>query len=278
MKINIDGVSKRFLVPGRDVQALDRIDLSVQKGEFVCLVGPSGCGKSTLLNMVAGLDTPSSGSISMDGKMISGPGSDRVVIFQESALFPWLTVVQNVEFGLVGRMDAKKRRDVARMFLHLVHLGKFENAYAHQLSGGMKSRVAIARALALNPMVLLMDEPFAALDAQTRDILHEEIQEIWTQTKQTVIFVTHNVREAVRLADRVIIFTARPGRIKREFKINLPHPRDINSQDVFFYSNQIQQELREEIEKFLKEEVDHEWTLKKSNFLRPAGIDLGSGI
>jgi len=175
-------------------------------------------------------------------------------------------------------MEKRKRRDIARTFLNLVHLGRFEKAYVHQLSGGMKSRVALARALALNPSILLMDEPFAALDAQTRDLLHEEIQEIWSKTKQTVIFVTHNVREAVRLGDRVFVFTARPGRIKKEIRIDLPRPRDMNSEGVFLYAKQIQNELREEIEKVLKEEVDHEWSLKKTDLLRPAGIDLGSGI
>ena len=182
------------------------------------------------------------------------------------------------ELGLVRRMNVRKRREISRTFLNLVHLGRFENAYVHQLSGGMKSRVAIARALALNPSILLMDEPFAALDAQTRDILHEEIEEIWFQTKQTIVFVTHNVREAVRLGDRVFVFTARPGRIKKEFQIDLPRPRDTNSESVVLYAKLIQQELREEIEKFLKEEVDRDWSLKKANLLRPAGIDLGSGI
>ena len=278
MKISIEHITKEFNTAQNNVLALDDISLEINSGEFVCLVGPSGCGKTTLLNMIAGLDSASRGRLKQNGHEIVGPGSDRVVIFQEAALFPWLNVIQNVEFGLVGRMDAKKRREIARTFLNLVHLGRFEKAYVHQLSGGMKSRVAIARALALNPSVLLMDEPFAALDAQTRDILHEEIQEIWEKTKQTVIFVTHNVREAVRLGDRLFVFTARPGKIKKEFRVSLARPRDINSEEVAILARQIQEELREEIEKVLKQEVDHEWSLKKSNLLRPAGIDLGSGI
>ena len=278
MRISIEAVSKNFTAQHGKVLALDKISIQIKEGEFVCFVGPSGCGKTTLLNLIAGLEHPSHGQILQNGERITAPGSDRVVIFQEAALFPWLNVIQNVEFGLVGRMEAHKRREIARTFLHLVHLGRFENAYVHQLSGGMRSRVALARALALNPSVLLMDEPFAALDAQTRDLLHEEIQEIWAKTRQTIIFVTHNVREAVRLGDRVFVFTARPGRIKKEFFIDIPKPRDINSQDVFLYAKQIQQELREEIEKVLKEEVDREWTLKKTDLLRPAGIDLGSGI
>ena len=278
MRLSIEAVKKEFVAQHGKVLVLDEISLKIKPGEFVCLVGPSGCGKTTLLNLIAGLEQPTSGVIRQNGEKITAPGSDRVVIFQEAALFPWLNVIQNVEFGLIGRMNARKRQEIARTLLSLVHLGRFEKAYVHQLSGGMKSRVAIARALALNPSVLLMDEPFAALDAQTRDILHEEIEEIWTQTKQTIVFVTHNVREAVRLGDRVFVFTARPGKIKKEFQIDLPRPRDTNSEAVVMYAKQIQQELREEIEKFLKEEVDREWTLKKSDFLRPAGIDLGSGI
>jgi len=278
MLLSIEGVTKEFIAQHDKVLVLDKISLQIKPGEFVCFVGPSGCGKTTLLNLIAGLEQSTDGLIRQNGEKITSPGSDRVVIFQETALFPWLNVIQNVEFGLVHRMEAQKRHEIARALLNLVHLSRFEKAYVHQLSGGMKSRVAIARALALNPSVLLMDEPFAALDAQTRDILHEEIEEIWSKTKQTIIFVTHNVREAVRLGDRVFVFTARPGRIKKEFLIELARPRDINSEGVVIYAKQIQQELREEIEKFLKEEVDREWTLKKADFLRPAGIDLGSGI
>ena len=278
MRLSIEKVSKNFTAQHGKVLALDEISIQIKEGEFICFVGPSGCGKTTLLNMVAGLETPTKGVVRQSGEEIKIPSSDRVVIFQEAALFPWLNVIQNVEFGLVRRMNVRKRREISRTFLNLVHLGRFENAYVHQLSGGMKSRVAIARALALNPSILLMDEPFAALDAQTRDILHEEIEEIWFQTKQTIVFVTHNVREAVRLGDRVFVFTARPGRIKKEFQIALPRPRDTNSESVVLYAKLIQQELREEIEKFLKEEVDRDWSLKKANLLRPAGIDLGSGI
>lgn len=278
MNLSLQKVMKEFDARQGKLAALQEISLEISSGEFVCFVGPSGCGKTTLLNLVAGLETPSRGEIRCNGQKITGPGSDRVVIFQEAALFPWINVIQNVEFGLVGRMEARKRREIARTFLNLVHLGRFETAYVHELSGGMKSRVALARALALNPSVLLMDEPFAALDAQTRDLLHEELQEIWQRTRQTILFVTHNVREAVRLGNRVLVFTARPGRIKKEFPIELPRPRDINSAGVLAYAQQIQKELREEIEKVLKEEVDREWTLKKADFLRPAGIDLGSGI
>ena len=278
MNLSIRNVLKEFQTRDGGISALQETSLEIKSGEFICFVGPSGCGKTTLLNLVAGLEVPTSGEILSDGEKIEGPGSDRVVIFQEAALFPWLNVIQNVEFGLVKRMEPHKRREIARTFINLVHLGRFERAHVHELSGGMKSRVALARALALNPSILLMDEPFAALDAQTRDLLHEELQAIWEKTKQTVLFVTHNVREAVRLGDRVLVFSARPGRIKKEFVIQLPRPRDINSAEVFTYAHQIQDELREEIEKVLREEVDREWTLKKTDFLRPAGTDLGSGI
>ncbi len=278
MKLSIRGVTKEFAARQGKIVALDQTSLEINSGEFICLVGPSGCGKTTLLNLVAGLTRPSRGEILQDGQPVTGPGSDRVVIFQEAALFPWLNVIQNVEFGLVHRMEAKKRREIARTFLNLFHLGHFENSYVHELSGGMKSRVAIARALALNPSVLLMDEPFAALDAQTRDILHEELQDIWLKTHQTILFVTHNVREAVRLGDRVLVFTARPGCIKKEFSINLPRPREANHAGVLAYVQQIQKELREEIEKVLQEEAGSGWKLKKAEFLRPAGVDLGSGI
>src|SRR3990167_523560 len=210
MSLSIASVTKEFSAQHGKVLVLDEISLQIQPGEFVCFVGPSGCGKTTLLNIIAGLERSTSGRIHQNEKEITEPGNDRVVIFQESALFPWLNVIQNVEFGLVKRMEAKKRREIARTLLNMVHLSRFEKSFVHQLSGGMKSRVALARALALNPAVLLMDEPFAALDAQTRDILHEEIQEIWSKNKQTIIFVTHNVREAVRLGGRVFIFTARP--------------------------------------------------------------------
>jgi len=279
MQLSIRGVTKRFAARDGKIVALQETSLEIQSGEFVCFVGPSGCGKTTLLNLVAGLTRPTSGEILKDGEPVTRPGSDRVVIFQEAALFPWLNVIQNVEFGLVHRMEAKKRLEIARTLLNLVHLGRFERSYVHELSGGMKSRVAIARALALNPSILLMDEPFAALDAQTRGILHEELQDIWLKTHQTILFVTHNVREAVRLGDRVLVFTARPGRIKKEFRIDKSRPRDLEDPNwPAPYIQLVQQELREEIEKVLQQEVDSSWKLKKAEFLRPAGVDLGSGI
>ncbi len=279
MHLSIRGVMKEYKTSESAITALKETSLEIASGEFVCFVGPSGCGKTTLLNLIAGLQKPTRGEIWADGTKVEDAGIDRVVIFQEAALFPWLNVIQNVEFGLIHRMEAKKRREIARTFLNLVHLARFEKSYVHELSGGMKSRVAIARALALNPQVLLMDEPFAALDAQTRGILHEELQDIWLKTHQTILFVTHNVREAVRLGDRVLVFSARPGSIKKEFRIEKLRPRDL--EDPTWpapYIQLVQNELREEIEKVLQEEVDHEWRLKKAEFLRPAGINLGSGI
>ncbi len=226
--LRIEGVSKTF--PGRkgSVEALLPVNLEVEAGEFVCLLGPSGCGKSTLLSIIAGLEVASGGTIWANGKQVDGPGTDRVLLFQEAALFPWLDVQHNVEFGLrqIGT-PAKERRALARRFLELVHLKGFERSYVHQLSGGMRQRVAIARALALNPAILLMDEPFGALDALTRDRLHAELESIWASTRKTVLFVTHNVREAVALGDRVLVFSPRPGRIVREFRIDLPRPRSL---------------------------------------------------
>lgn len=252
----------------RALCALKNISLEVPTGDFVCLVGPSGCGKTTLLNIIAGLEPATEGTVKQNGGIITCPGMERVVIFQEAALFPWLNVIQNVEFGLVPKMERKKRREIARYYLNLVHLSKFETASIHELSGGMRSRVALARALALSPAVLLMDEPFASLDAQTRDILHQELQEIWQENGQTILFVTHNVREAVCLGNRVVVMTARPGQIKREFEVNIPRPRSINSEPVLSYVQLIQAELDGEIEKVLKEEVDGEWMAKKTHFLR----------
>src|SRR3989449_7841431 len=222
--IQVRGVRKEF----GGIVALDRLDVDVAAGEFVCLLGPSGCGKSTLLSIIAGLESATSGTIWADGRKVHGPGTDRVLLFQEAALFPWLDVQHNVEFGLrQAAIPARERAAIARHFIEVVHLNGFEKSYVHQLSGGMRQRVAIARALAIDPEVLLMDEPFGALDALTRDQLHAELESIWTSTHKTILFVTHNVREAVALGDRVLVFSPRPGRIVREFRINLPRPRSL---------------------------------------------------
>lgn len=233
---------------GQRLLALDNINLEVRAGEFVCIVGPSGCGKSTLLHLVAGLQAPTSGEILVDGKAVQGPGTDRILIFQDHGLFPWLTVGQNVEFGMKMKGVPKaERRQRTLHYLQLVHLAKFKDSYIHQLSGGMRQRVAIARALATEPDVLLMDEPFASLDAQTRDLLHDELERIWSETGRTIIFVTHNVREAVRLGNRVVLLTFRPGRVKSEFPVDLPRPRSLEDPQVALAARAVLDELREEI-------------------------------
>ncbi|MDE3090053.1 MAG: ABC transporter ATP-binding protein [Chloroflexota bacterium] len=248
MKLEIRGVGKTFSSKSGALTALESIDLDVRAGEFVCLLGPSGCGKSTLLNIIAGLDKPSAGGVRMDDKVVAHTGTDRVMIFQNAALFPWLNVIDNVEFGLrMSGVAKEERQEIARRYLRMVHLSEFEQAFIHELSGGMRQRVALARALALDPEVLLMDEPFGALDAQTRDILHDELQTIWSDTHKTVLFVTHNVREAVVLGDRVVVFSARPGRIKRDFIINEPRPRQIESYAVVDLAREIMAVLRDDV-------------------------------
>lgn len=230
-KLSVQQVSKRFRSGSHTVHALDKISLEVGEGEFVCLVGPSGCGKSTLLNIIAGLEQADHGKVIADGAPIMAPGRDRMMMFQESALFPWLNVLGNVMFGLRLKpgLKRKERREIAEFYLRLVGLEKFKRAYVHELSGGMKQRLALARSLAPNPRVLLMDEPFAALDALTREQLYGDLQRIWQERRKTIVFVTHNVREAACLGDRVVLFSPHPGRVREQFKIDLPRPRDINS-------------------------------------------------
>ncbi len=245
-KLGIEDVSKTFRTATGEVLALDRVSLQVNEAEFVCLVGPSGCGKTTLLNIIAGLEKPDSGMVLADGKSVTSPGRDRLVMFQEPALFPWLDVLGNVLFGLKLKpnLTNKDRRNVARYYLELVGLTRFEHANIHELSGGMKQRVSLARALAPNPRVLLMDEPFAALDALTREQLYGDIQQIWKARRKTIVFVTHNVREAACLGDRVLLFSPHPGRIQEEFAVDLPRPRDINSVDLAGYATKIMRALK----------------------------------
>ncbi len=248
MKLEVRGVTKKFRSKNGALIALEPIDLDVQAGEFVCLLGPSGCGKSTLLNIIAGLDQPTTGEVRVDGEPARHTGTDRVMIFQNAALFPWLNVIDNVAFGLrMAGVPKIERQETARRFLRMVHLSDFESAFIHELSGGMRQRVALARALALNPDVLLMDEPFGALDAQTRDLLHDELQTIWSDTHKTVLFVTHNVREAIVLGDRVVVFSARPGKIKQIFTINLPRPRQIESYAVVDLAREMMTVLRDDV-------------------------------
>jgi NitT/TauT family transport system ATP-binding protein len=242
----LEHVSKWFRTSSLHVQALDDVTLRIAEGEFVCLVGPSGCGKSTLLNLIAGLDQPDGGTVQANGQTISGPGPHRLMMFQEAALFPWLTVLGNVLFGLklVKGLSASERCEKAEYFLELVGLKRFMHSNVHELSGGMRQRVALARSLAPNPSVLLMDEPFGALDALTREQLYGDIQRIWSRHRKTIVFVTHNVREAVCLGDRVILFSPNPGRIREEFFIPLPRLRDINSVDLARYSTEITRVLK----------------------------------
>lgn len=246
-KLSIKNVSKLYRTTRQTVSALEDINLQVEDGEFVCLLGASGCGKSTLLNLIAGLEKPTEGSIESDGQPISGPGRQRMVMFQEHALFPWLDVMDNVLFGLKLKpgLTPEDRREVAMFYLKLVGLEKFSQANIHELSGGMKQRVALARALAPNPQVLLMDEPFAALDAMTREQLYADLQSIQQKRRKTVVFVTHNVREAVCLGDRVVLFTPRPGRIHAEYRVNLPRPRDINDVAVAQLASTITADLKQ---------------------------------
>jgi len=259
VKLELRSVSKTFQTRRGDTHALQDITLDVAAGEFVCLLGPSGCGKSTLLNIVAGLEKPDTGEVRMDARPVTEPGRDRVVIFQEAALFPWLNVRDNVAFGLAAvGVPRSERMAKTDRYLQIVRLGSFKKAFVHELSGGMKQRVALARALALEPEVLLMDEPFAALDAQTRDSLHDELQDIWAQTGKTILFVTHNVREALVLGDRVLLMSARPGHIKREFRCELPRPRHIEDHALVDATLAVLADLREEVLAAAREEVEHE--------------------
>jgi NitT/TauT family transport system ATP-binding protein len=245
-KLAVEHVTKWFRTTRTSVHALDDVNLYVDGGEFVCLVGPSGCGKSTLLDIIAGLTLPDEGKVFADGVLVQGPGRHRLVMFQESALFPWLNVFGNVTFGLrrVVGLGAAKRRRIADYHLHLVGLAKFKKAYVHELSGGMKQRAALARSLAPDPRVLLMDEPFASLDAMTREQLYFDLQRIWEERKKTIVLVTHNVREAVCLGDRVVLMSPSPGRIRGEFVVNLQRPRDINTAEVAAIAGRITNALK----------------------------------
>jgi NitT/TauT family transport system ATP-binding protein len=264
--LSLEQVTKSFKSGNTTLAALDKINLQVKPGEFVCLVGPSGCGKSTILNLIAGLEQPDQGRVLLNGQPVMRPGPDRLLLFQEPALFPWLSVLANVEFGLksIG-IPRKERRDRARHYLGLVHLEKFADFRVHQLSGGMRQRVAIARALAIDPQILLMDEPFTALDAQTRDILHQELQQLWVATGKTILFVTHNVREAVTLGDRVVLFTYRPGRIKAEFSTeHLPRPRHIEDEGSLALVREVMSGLQSEVQLALNAEYSGETALLAS--------------
>ena len=224
--LQAQSVSKRFERSGKQVLAIDNFSLTIEEGEFVSIVGPSGCGKSTFLHMVGGFEPIAEGSISVAGRPVSAPGPDRGMLFQDYALFPWRTVLGNVGWSLeVAGMGKREREERAEYYLDMVGLSSFRDAYPSELSGGMQQRIALARVLAFEPAMLLMDEPFGALDAQTREIMQEELTTIWQRHKRTVLFVTHDIEEAVYLSDRVIVFSARPGRLKADITIDLPRPR-----------------------------------------------------
>jgi len=245
VKLSVRNLEKSFLEQNHRVHALANVSLDVQAGEFLILVGPSGCGKSTLLNILAGLTKPDSGEVLMNGVLVEKPGPDRALVFQDGALFPWLNVRRNVEFGLRQKgVRGKEAAERADHFLGLVGLAKFAENDLYTLSGGMKQRVAIARALALEPEVLLMDEPFSALDAITREDLYVEIQELWEGRGATIVFVTHNTREAVTLGDRVILLAADPGRIQAEFPVEILRPRHIDDVDVSRKAQQISHAMK----------------------------------
>ncbi len=242
--LSISDVTKTFQIGADAVQALRGVNLRIDKGEFVCLIGASGCGKSTLLRIIAGFEQPTSGTVSLYENVITGPGSDRGMVFQDYALFPWMTVRENISFGPRQKGWAKKYIDeISSEYLHMVGLEKFADRFPHQLSGGMKQRVAIARVLANECEVLLMDEPFGALDALTRESLQQELLEIWARTKVTVIFVTHSVEEAVLLSDRVVVMTAGPGRIEADVAIELARPREVSAIDF----NQVRRDITQRL-------------------------------
>ena len=242
--LTIDRVCKRFDVKGGSVEALRDIDLTINKGEFVCLIGASGCGKSTLLRIIAGFETASAGMVEMYGDTISGPGPERGMVFQDFALFPWLTVRQNIGFGPRQRgLPKEELAEIAMRYTDMVGLTQFADYYPSQLSGGMKQRVAIARVLANEADILLMDEPFGALDALTREQMQQELLEIWERTKVTVIFVTHSVEEAVVLSDRVVVMTAGPGRIESDSRIHLARPREVSAIDF----NQVRRDITQRL-------------------------------
>ncbi|WP_019178575.1 ABC transporter ATP-binding protein [Methanomassiliicoccus luminyensis] len=247
--LTIDNLDKTFPRDGKDMLVLDDFSMDVKEGEFVCILGPSGSGKTTILRLIAGLQAPTSGSMKLRGKEITEPGSDRGMVFQEFALFPWRSVKRNVEFGLEIRgMPAEERTRISKHYIDLVGLTGFENSHPNQLSGGMKQRVGIARALASDPAILLMDEPFGALDAQTRNFMQKELLRIWQETKKTVIFVTHSVDEAVYLADRIVVLTNRPGKVKSVYSIDLSRPRDRSSPEFIELRKTVLDELEQQRE------------------------------
>jgi NitT/TauT family transport system ATP-binding protein len=256
VNIRMKSLSKVFEKGDRRVAALQEFDLEVEEGQFVCLLGPSGCGKTTVLRIVAGLETKTGGSVQINGEEVVDAGPNRGMVFQEFALFPWRSARKNIEFGLeVKGVPETERHEISSRLLDLVGLKGFENAHPIELSGGMKQRVAIARALANDPDALLMDEPFGSLDAQTRNLMQKELLRIWSANQKTVIFVTHSVDEAVFLADRIVVMTARPGKVKKIISMTLPRPRDRTSREFIEVRGDVLNELEVEFEKARSHEL-----------------------
>ena len=252
-KLEAKNIVKYFSHDSHNLKALGGINLKIESGDFVCLVGPSGCGKSTFLRIVAGLEKPDEGQIIFDGHPVTETGPERIMVFQEGALFPWLKVQDNVEFGLkMAGISKDERAKISHRYLDMMQLTKFADSFTYQLSTGMKQRVAIARALVMDPDVLLMDEPFASLDAQTRDLLLVEMQLIWEKTKKTILFVTHNVAEAAVLGTKVVVFSNRPSIIKKEFRNDFPRPRTTEDESLKKFQQDILLELRPEVKKNLE--------------------------
>jgi NitT/TauT family transport system ATP-binding protein len=276
-RLVLDRISRSF--GGNDQPILEGISLTCQPGEFVVVVGPSGSGKSTLLNIAAGMIKADGGSVSLDGQTIDGPGPERAMVFQDHGLFPWLSAAQNIEFGLkmlgVSRSEREARVREALASVHLLNSG---DKLVHELSGGMKQRVAIARALVMDPAVLLMDEPFAALDAQTRTLLHAQLQELWCQSHKTILFVTHSVGEAVRLADRIIVLSAHPGRVRREINVDLSHPRNFDSPQITDLVRLVRQEIEEEVNRVNAKLAGDFWKPATPNRFNGEASGFGDGI
>ena len=250
VSVEVVRIKKRFHTRNGEAEALRDVSLSTRAGEFCALVGPSGCGKTTMLNLIAGLETADAGEVRVDGKRIHGPGPDRTVIFQDAALFPWLTVRANVEYGLkVAGVSRSERQDRVETALRAVQLGRSADSLVHELSGGMRQRIALARAMVLEPAVLLMDEPFSALDLRTRELLEREVELAWLKERPTVVFVSHHLKAAVLLADRIFAFGSRPGRILREVKITIPRPRPADSPQVQALVRELKATLRNEVDR-----------------------------
>ena len=259
ISIQIQGLSKVFSDDKREVKALEGFQLEVMDGEFICLLGPSGCGKTTVLRIIAGLEPRTGGSVKVHGRDVLTSASDRGMVFQEFALFPWRTVRRNIEFGLeIKGLPEDERAKISSGLIELVGLKGFADSHPRELSGGMKQRVGIARALANNPAVLLMDEPFGSLDAQTRNLMQRELLRIWEATKKTILFVTHSVDEAVFLADRIVVMTARPGKVREIIPVDLPRPRDRTSKEFISVRGKVLTELDEEFEKARAKELSQD--------------------